>query len=85
MGLFVPVRLDAGQNLQAELTQTNSAAQSYRIPVWHWVSTQSAKGGEGAGAEGGVTEEVRQRSMSDTALILLLSVERFHHSDNTGP
>lgn len=44
---------------------------------------------EGRGGGGrrweGVIEEVKQRSMFDTALILLLSVKRFQHSNNTGP
>lgn len=44
-------------------------------------------GGEGGGRGGGgrVKEEVRQRSMFDTALIPLLSVKCFQHSNNTGP
>lgn len=34
---------------------------------------------------GGVIEEMRQRSMFDTALIPLLSVKWFQHCNNTGP
>lgn len=89
-GMLCLGRLDAGQRAEpaAELTQTNSAAQSYQIPVLavgefkHIVPREG--GGKGGGG-GRVIEEVRQRSMFDTALILLLSVKRFQHSNNTGP
>lgn len=84
-GVWTPAR---EQNLRAELTQTNSTAQSYQIPVLapgefkHIVPRE----GGGKGGEGGrVIEEVRERSMFDTALILLLSVKCFQHSNNTGP
>lgn len=51
------------------------------------VQTQNARGGRWKSRSGrrGVIEEVKQRSMFDTALILLLSVKRFQHRNNTGP
>lgn len=55
------------QNLRAELAQTNSTAQSYQIPVWHWASlnTECQKRGEekeegeavGGGHRGSETEK----------------------------
>lgn len=91
--------LDAGQRAEpASTTHTNNrAAQCYQISVLAQDKFKHMVPGEGGVEEGGcvrmrrggagegVIEEMRQRSMFDTALIPLLSVKWFQHCNNTGP